>query len=465
MASNFIYKVSFRECESQSTLKEFDYECPLCLDTLKDPFLATCCDTHFCEACIEAAKEKVDQCPHCKIKPINGTIDQAFQRLINEREVHCSQKEYGCLWLGKLSELDEHLNSDVDGCHYVLTPCPLSCEEEVCRCKLQQHLEEECQLRPYVCEFCNNYSFTFEDVTTQHYSKCPDFLMPCPNQCSDEKFKRSKLNEHLHTCPNEVVSCTFSEMGCKERMKRSLLQEHIETNMLHHQLIMCEAFKEIKKENDMLKRDSEELKVLQSAQNEPDYWINGYKRMAEGVKKTHWREYLTSLAVLSTNIPEPVSPIIFKWSNYDRMLSRAKEKGINSPFYYFRPFYTHRKGYKMQLRMYPNGADHGRDTHISLYCHLVNGENDDNLKWPFEGTVEVTLLNQVEDDKHYVQEIWDLQCLPYDVIKQPDPYQIRNESGWGQVEFIPLTEVKTFTPYKQYLMNDALYLQIITTTK
>ena len=162
--------------------------------------------------------------------------------------------------------------------------------------------------------------------------------------------------------------------------------------------MMCDAFKEIKKENDMLKRDHEELKALQSAQDTADYWINGCKKMSEGIKETHWREYLTSLAVFSTNIPEPICPVIFKWSNYERMLNKSKEKG---KFYYFRPFYTHSGGYKMQLRIYPSGIDHGKDTHIFLYCHIMKGENDDKLKWPFEATIEVLMLNQVENDKHF----------------------------------------------------------------
>ena len=59
--------------------------------------------------------------------------------------------------------------------------------------------------------------------------------MPCPNQCINEKFKRGELDEHLLTmCPNEVVPCTFSEMGCTEKMKRSDLQKHIKANILQH---------------------------------------------------------------------------------------------------------------------------------------------------------------------------------------------------------------------------------------
>ena len=443
---------SSNDCDSESSLKELG-QSPHCSETLEDYFVTKCCSNHVGES---TTQENVSHRPICKPKPVNEAVDKEFQRIIDEQIVQYSQKDHGCSWVGKGMR---HLNNNAEECH--LIPC-LKCEKKVYHNKLKQHIDEECQLRPYACEFCNKYSSTYDNVITQHYFECPDFLMPCPNQCTDVKFKRSNLDEHLLTeCPDEIVSCRFSEMGCKDKMKRSELQQHMEDSVLQHQLLMCDAFKEIKKENEQLRRDQEELAALKSAQDTPGYWINGCKRMAEGIKETHWREYLTSLAVFSTNIPEPICPIIFKWSNYERMLNKSKEKG---KFYYFRPFYTHSEGYKMQLRIYPSGVDHGKDTHISLYCHIMKGENDDKLKWPFEGTVEVLMLNQVEDDKHYGQEIWELQSLPFDVIRQPDSFQIRNESGWGKAQFVALTEVTSFSPLKQYLMNDCLYFKVTCNT-
>ena len=105
---------------------------------------------------------------------------------------------------------------------------------------------------------------------------------------------------------------------------------------------------------------------------------------------------------------------------------------------------------------------------LARFCNynnnnIMKGENDDKLKWPFEGTIEVLMLNQVENDKHFGQEIWELQSLPYDVIRQPDSYQIRNESGWGKAQFVSLSEVMSFSPHKQCLMNDALYFKVTAT--
>ena len=73
----------------------------------------------------------------------------------------------------------------------------------------------------------------------------------------------------------------------------------------------------------MLKKDNEELR---KAQKTAEYWINGYKLMAKGVKKTHWREYLCSLAVVCTNIPQPICSVILKWADYGVIKLKAKEK-------------------------------------------------------------------------------------------------------------------------------------------
>ena len=49
--------------------------------------------------------------------------------------------------------------------------------------------------------------------------------------------------------------------------------------------------------------------------------------------------------------------------------------------------FSHFGGYKMCLRV---DANDGKGTHVSVYVCLMRGDNDDNLKWPFKGTVEVS---------------------------------------------------------------------------
>ena len=67
-------------------------------------------------------------------------------------------------------------------------------------------------------------------------------------------------------------------------------------------------------------------------------------------------------------------------------------------------FYTSDVGYKLCLRVYPNGG--GNDyfyrygNSISVGAFLMKGDYDDSLPWPFTGTLGVQLLNQLDDNSH-----------------------------------------------------------------
>ena len=59
------------------------------------------------------------------------------------------------------------------------------------------------------------------------------------------------------------------------------------------------------------------------------------------------------------------------------------------------PFYTHYGGYKMCLSLYPNGTQEAYGNHISVFFHMMSGEFDDHLKWPFPGAiVNISALSQ-----------------------------------------------------------------------
>ena len=467
-----ISKFSSSDCVFvEPTSKDFD--CPVCFQVIWNPFLTACCGNHFCEACVKATKEKSNQCPFCNEKPITGITDKKFQRQINELQVYCLHKRYGCTWIGALSKLTEHLGGDKsDGeCKFVLLSCTLSCGKQIFRCELENHLSEDCPLRTCICEYCS-YSSTHDDVTTTHYSNCPNYPVVCPNSCSEEKLKRSSLDHHLLDCPDEVVLCSFNEMGCEKRMKRRCLQQHIEANIIQHQLMICDAFKKVKKDNEALKDDikvlqqkNEELQknnaVLKSAQSRMDHSTIGFVlKMAEGITTPHqWKEYFTSLTIVSTNDPNPVSPVIIKWPGYSEIKHIVKDG--KDKFYFTRPFYTHHKGYKMQLRVYPCT---NKNT-LGVYCNLMRGENDASLKWPYRGTIRVTLLNQLENSDHFTRVMQLGDSVDHaNTVKKPGLDKIRNDECLGYSAFISLSEIERSTARRQYLVNDTLYLKISTSS-
>ena len=104
-----------------------------------------------------------------------------------------------------------------------------------------------------------------------------------------------------------------------------------------------------------------------------------------------------------------------------------------------RPFYTGPDGYKLELRVRANGQGSGEGTHVSVYIHLMKGENDDILTWPFKCDITIRLLNWREDKGHVEYTVDfndsdDIECrkrvmegdtapgLGYDFISHSDLY-------------------------------------------
>lgn len=49
----------------------------------------------------------------------------------------------------------------------------------------------------------------------------------------------------------------------------------------------------------------------------------------------------------------------------------------------------------MCLSVHPNGTQEAQGNHISVFLHMMQGEYDNHLKWPFPGAViNITALNQ-----------------------------------------------------------------------
>ena len=61
------------------------------------------------------------------------------------------------------------------------------------------------------------------------------------------------------------------------------------------------------------------------------------------------------------------------------------------------PFYTHVGGYRIKLRLYPNGYCIGKGTHLSVYMAIMKGKFDAVLTWPFNWEYTFTLLDQKPD--------------------------------------------------------------------
>ncbi len=62
---------------------------------------------------------------------------------------------------------------------------------------------------------------------------------------------------------------------------------------------------------------------------------------------------------------------------------------------------THPEGYKLTICVDANSNNKYNGNHISVWVYLMRGEYDDQLEFPFKGTITYELLNQLENNNHH----------------------------------------------------------------
>lgn len=157
------------------------------------------------------------------------------------------------------------------------------------------------------------------------------------------------------------------------------------------------------------------------------------------------------------------SPVANMIPPMDIKMNEFTQHKINNDIWYSPSFYTHNAGYCMCLRVDANGTGRGRNTHISVFVYLEAGKNDDNLQWPFTGSVHISLLNQ-RGDWYHVNE-----SIPFDNNVSEDingrvvsGSRAKNGTGYDIIAHVDLQYNKQYNT--EYLSNDTLLFRIIGVT-
>ena len=382
------------------------------------------------------------------------------------------------------------------------TPCPNKCKENnetqmILRKDLEKHVTEQCVNRDYNCQHCGKKD-TFSNITGIHDDTCKKKVLPCPADCPDS-MQRAKIKQHLENdCEHTVISCKYEGIGCYVKMKRKDMGAHEQDDKAHlHQALttvvklqeyttklsigfFClfvvvvwssfllynentsmkeenkvvqdrlrsatETITSMKEENkavqdrlqsvtDTITSMKEENKVVQDRLQSATETITSMKEENKAVQ-----DRLQSVATI-TSMPKKL--VVFKIINYE-------EKRINNEEFSSQSFYTDIDEYNMCIDVYPNGYSDGQGTHVSVFVYILEGDNDDNLDWPFIATVEIELLNQLEDDNHHLMTL---------TFNKEDNKRVG--SSWGYYRFIPHSKLFHDRYYNtQYLKDDTLYFRV-----
>ena len=106
----------------------------------------------------------------------------------------------------------------------------------------------------------------------------------------------------------------------------------------------------------------------------------------------------------------------------------------------------------MCINVSANGTGDGAGTRVSVYVHLMRGEYDRWLVWPFRGDVTIQLVNHNNDQDH--REM---------TVHFKDAAVAHGERGevWaGYTQFISHADVESSTETRRYIINDCLTFRV-----
>ena len=399
-----------------------ELKCPVCLQLVSDP-VQTSCGHLFCDECMEGLNV-------CPIDDSDFTLkpDHLKDARVCNLKVKCPHKQRGCQWQGKLGEVEKHIEID---CERVIVECKhVGCNLDMERGQLLAHMNNDCLYREYTCPFCG-LEDTYCKITTAHFTICQELPLPCPGGCGSDGLVRRSMSKHLSKeCPEEFVSCSFVVAGCKQIVKRKELQQHLQDKDKHLDIVLSNYIS--------LSRLVQDLLIAIKKGDE------------ESTQASH---LLLTLRPWLQNIPTcyPCVKWVIKMEGF-------QEKKENNYQWVSDPVYSHFGGYKMCLRVDANG---GKGTYVSLFVLLMRGDNDDNLKWPFKGTIKVCLLNQLEDRQHHSKDLWS----PHDNVPECISGRVTDgeeaRKSWGCSYFISHQKLGYCRDKScQYLKNDNLFFRV-----
>ena len=282
------------------------------------------------------------------------------------------------------------------------------------------------------CPTCNDKNLNlFHNLGLQQ--SLNDFEVYCSHKSKGCEWRGElrELDKHLNSdppadkslkgCPFTVISCPLSHTGCEVKLPRRDVKVHVSDDLLNHVLKQTALVLTLKEEKQYLEQRVTEL-----------------ERKVEKLEETQ--------RVVS-NTGQPIGPVEITMTNF--------HQHKNDEVWYSQPFYTHPHGYKMCLNLSPNGYGSGKGTHLGVFFHLMRGEFDDQLKWPFRGDITYQLVDQKGDKHHDVNTTHFNDRVPGEYSNRVTEKE-RNDNGWGISELLPLSEL-----HPKYLKNDCIKLRIL----
>ena len=294
-----------------------DFKCALCQNLLREPQLNDCCGEHLCRACVD----KDQPCPLCNSLTFQVIPDKKLARRMERAKIKCSMHDQGCDWVGKLENLESHLDPTSGDCGYIHVNCTNACGGRVLRHQLPSHLERDCPRRRCSCQYCG-CSASYENICTKHVAVCKKYPVPCPNECSVGTVERCCLEQHLQNeCLLQEADCDFSHAGCTTRLRRRDVEKHAKENIQEHLRLLSIKFGEACVR---LEQKEKQLDQVQAELRERDKQMEQQSQQIMRIEK-HMTKVLARLKAQDQEMCE----MKLTMEQHNHLIARFREHNVN----------------------------------------------------------------------------------------------------------------------------------------
>ena len=235
-----------------------------------------------------------------------------------------------------------------------------------------------------------------KNLTVENYSEIERALSE-RIEISDTKVLHS-FKETIDEVEKRLKNLTVEYYSEIERVLSEKM-EVSDTKAIYLNRTFKEKFDEVEKR---LKKSYSEVGVLSEKlnkynkdlkhlQNRVDKWFSvattsDSNYLDPPIAMKDFQRLESEILYLGHQIDFPVLPVRVN-------VTQVEEIRMEKSRWFSVPFYTHEGGYKMRLIVYPDGAKSGAGSHISVSLRLMSGKYDDQLTWPLNIALNVTLLS------------------------------------------------------------------------
>ncbi|KAG6461724.1 LOW QUALITY PROTEIN: TNF receptor-associated factor 6-like [Manduca sexta] len=332
-----------------SNQPESRYECPVCLNWLRDPVITTC-GHKFCKSCITSWLQNSG---HCPIDNINLSMkvdifpDNYTKREIQEQRMNCPFSSKGCSVKVTPLDLDAHI---------------ASCEYNKPETSSQPEIRIPCSFKAVGCK----ENFDSQDDMNQHlHNDTQSHMSLLMNAYSEMKINNDMSNASIDAKEQEAM--TLWEAPDKDGNPAS-------TPPINNTSALIRAL-------------YERVVVLEQRNREQDIVIANISKQLSAFAVAKMKQNNEML------LRYCMGNYVWKIDNFKARLDAMLKdhyKMLYSP-----GFYTSPNGYRFCVRL---NISPQNERCFALHVHLMKTENDNCLEWPFNGRISFAMINQYNPD-------------------------------------------------------------------